>query len=162
MDSRWILIADASRARVFRENDQSDRYEILQTFEHEASRARSRDLMADTNGRKPGGPSLGAVHGGGRSVSHEVGRVGAAPDTEPKEVEAQKFARELAHYLEAQLNQHAYDKLMIAAPPHFLGLLRGCLSAQVDKHVQTTLNKDLTHLDTSSIRDHVIAAAQRA
>jgi protein required for attachment to host cells len=158
MDSRWILIADASRARLFRENDHSDRYEIVQTFEHEASRARSRDLMADANGRKPVGPSVGANHGGARSVSLGVGRVGVAPDTEPKEVEAQKFARELAHFLEAQLNQHAYDKLLIVAPPHFLGVLKGCLSTQVDKHVETTLPKDLTHLDTNAIHEHVLAA----
>jgi protein required for attachment to host cells len=159
MDTRWIMVADASRARVFRENDDTHAFEFVQTFEHEASRAHARDLMADANGRKPAGVSVGPNHGpGARSVSLGVGRVGVAPETDPKEVEAEKFARELSHYLEAQLQEHAYSKLILAAPPHFLGLLRSTLSSQVQNHIEATLHKDLTQLDTESLQKHVTSA----
>lgn len=149
---RWILISDASRARLFAER--SGTWELLEKFEHPESRERARDLMADTNGRKPAGPSMGGAYGG-RAVSHSFGRAGVEPDTDPKEVEAQKFARELAGRLERGHFDHAYDNLVIAAPPHFLGLMKGVLSREVEKRVEAFLNKDLTHHDTRQLQEHV-------
>src|SRR5579884_4315224 len=102
MSTRYVLVADASRARLFHERTHGA-YELVATFDHADSRARVRDLMADATGRKPVGPSVGA-HYGGRSVSLGSGRPGVAPDTDAKEVEAEKFARELADVLEAQLH----------------------------------------------------------
>ncbi len=147
---RWIVISDASRARIFATDDRAVPFHLIDSFEHPQSRSRVRDLMADANGRKPmGAPLLG--HAGGSA------RPGVAPDTDPKWVEAQKFARELAARLEAGLHQRAYDHLVVAAPPQFLGLLRHTLSEQVKAHLELSLDKDLTHHPLREIEIDVAA-----
>lgn len=143
--STWILVCDASRARLFhgkRGKQRAAGLEQLQELEHADSRARGRDLTADAPGRKPVGPvpARSGNHGGAH------GRPGAAPDTDPKEVEAQKFARELSALLEKGLHDHAYERLILVAPPQFLGTMRDTVSTQVSKHIATTLDKDFTTL----------------
>lgn len=150
--TRWILISDASRARFFQTDDNARTFRLLGTLEHPESRARVRDLMADANGRKPAGvPTVG--RDGLRPSS--LPRPGAVPNTDPKSVEALKFARQLAARLEAGLSSHAYDSVVIAAPPHFLGVLRQCLSDETRKHVELALNKDLTRTQKADIESHV-------
>src|SRR4051812_29876359 len=98
MNNRWVVVCDASRARLFADGGIGKPLHPKDVLEHPDSRSRARDLMADATGRKPAGPSAGG-HYGGRSVSLGFGRVGVEPDTDPKEVEAEKFARELAALL---------------------------------------------------------------
>lgn len=146
----WILVCDASRARLLRADPPKKNLVQLEVFDHAESRAHVRDLVADAHGRKPVGPVPGNTnHGSGQGLGY--GRPGAEPDTDPKEVEAQKFARELAETLEKGLNEHAYQHLFLIAPPHFLGLLRGTASAQVKKHIDLTIDKDLTHADLQEL-----------
>lgn len=152
--NRWVLVSDASRAMLFVERMPGGTLDLVEQLEHPDSRARARDLMADASGRKPVGPSMGG-HYGGRSVSLGAGRVGAAPDTDPKEVEGEKFAREISAVLEDRRLQHAFDELVLVAPPHFLGLLKGALTAQVQKLVEGTVSKDLSMLDAREIEAHL-------
>lgn len=140
----WILVCDASRARLFRDAPRGKRLVQVDAFEHPESRARARDLMADAHGRKPVGP-VPARSGRGQGTAY--GRPGAEPETDPKEVEAQKFARELAGVLEKGLDRHEYERLIIVAPPRFLGALRSVVSHEVEKHIEGTIDKDLTNLD---------------
>ena len=151
MAKTYVLIADASRARLFQQAAQH--YALLESFDHQASRARSRDLVADANGRKASGPSVGNSYGA-RSVSHGVGRPGVAPDSEAKEVEAETFAHELATALEVKLRDQE-DRLVLAAPPHVLGLLKKTLSASVVKRVELTVDKDLTKVEGRELDDRM-------
>jgi protein required for attachment to host cells len=158
MQTRWILVADASRARLFREQQFAKHYDLIGTFEHQESRAHVRDLMADATARKPGGMSTAMhVHGSITGVVH--GRPGGAPATDAKQVESGKFAHQLCGILEQALDQHAYDSLVVAAPPRFLGMLRGTMSHEVAKHLEASIDKDLTNLDSreaeSRMRDEL-------
>jgi protein required for attachment to host cells len=78
-----------------------------------------------------------------------------APPTPPKEAEAKHFAHELAASLEQAFGRNAYSRLVLVAPPHFLGMLRGCLSASVTKAVVATLDKDLTQINERELPDRV-------
>ena len=148
----WILLCNSSRARLFREKPKGKGLLQMEAFEHAESRAHVRDLMADANGRKPVGPVPGHMAQGPTGA---FGRPGAEPDTDPKEVEAQKFARQLADMLEKGLNDHAYDKLIIVATPHFLGTLKNTLSTQVEKHIETTVDKDFTSLELHELEERI-------
>jgi protein required for attachment to host cells len=154
MKTRWILVCDASRAQLFRESDPGGEYELIEKFDHPDSRARGRDLMADTTGRKPVGPSVGASHGG-RSVSLGFGRPGVEPDTDPKEVEAEKFARELGAVLDKGLASRTYEALVLVAPPKFLGLLKQTISREVTKHLEGSVPKDLAQLPAKEVQERV-------
>jgi protein required for attachment to host cells len=151
----WILVCDASRAHLFEEAKPGGRWSPVAAFEHPESRARVTDLVADVQGRKPvGGPRAG-IH---TPPGGFHGRPGAEPDTDPREAEAMKFARELAAVLDKGLDDHAYDALVLAAPPHFLGLLKETLGDQVGKHVVETLDKDLATLEPREIEARLRAA----
>jgi protein required for attachment to host cells len=143
----WILVCDASRARLFEETSPTRRYEVVGSFEHPESRAHTAELVADAQGRKPVGGSRGinARPGGFR------GRPGAEPDTDPKQVEAQKFARQLAAVLEKGLTDRAYEALYLVAPAKFLGLVKAALGDQVRGHVEATVDRDLVQLDLREI-----------
>jgi len=144
----WILICDASRGHLYREEPDHKGFTYLESFEHSESRARTRDLMADANGRKPNGNPGGNSGGNYTGVGGGyMGRPGAAPDTDAKAVEHMKFARELAERLEKGLNEHEYEGLVLIAPPGFLGMLKGELGTQVAKHLIDTIDKDLSWLD---------------
>jgi protein required for attachment to host cells len=139
----WILVADASRARLFRE--QRGKCIMIGEFEHPESRASVRELVSDANGRKPG---AGYGH-----------RPGAEPHTDPKDVEAEKFAHRLAESLERGLHVHAFEQLVLIAPPRFMGELKGRLSDQVQKRLLKTIKKNLTALEPREIAARIAQAA---
>jgi protein required for attachment to host cells len=145
-------VCNASRARLLRAPANGKRFTQIETFNHSESRAHVHDLVADAQGRKPVGP-VPASMAQGQGGAH--GRPGVESVTDPKEVEGQKFARELADVLERGLQEHTYERLIIAATPHFLGLLRSAVSVQVEKHIETTIDKDLTGLELPEVKKRV-------
>ena len=99
------------------------------------------DLVSDKPGR--------SFDSGGQ------GRHAMGNKTDPKEQIAIRFAKELADYLEKNRQKKAYIKLFIIAAPHFLGLLRKELSKGVSELVSFEVDKNLTALETDSIRKHL-------
>ncbi len=146
----WILVCDASRAHLFEEREPGGGYPLVASFLHPKSRAHVTDLVTDANGRKPVGVSRGV--GMVRSWQGGIqGRPGVEPDTDPKEVEAQKFARELSATLTRGFDDHRYDALVLVAPPHFLGLLKATLDEPVKKRLEGTVDKDFSPLEPREI-----------
>jgi len=152
----WCLVCDASRAHLFRTKPPGHPYELIASFDHPEGRARVVDLVADTNGRKPVGGTRGVGVIGARPGGFH-GRPGVAPDTDPKDVEAQKFARDLAATLERGLDAHAYEALVLVAPPRFLGLVKATVSGQVAKRLEETIDKDLAAMEPREIEKRVRA-----
>jgi protein required for attachment to host cells len=146
----FVLVADASRARLFRRDVGTGRLDLVEELEHPLSRARNRDLMADKPGR--------AFTSGGMSSA----RSGIEYRTDPQQVEAEKFARELGDKLAASFDAHAFDALVIAAPPKFLGLLRHALATHTDhvgRAVTDWVEKDYTNLDERELGERMFAEA---
>jgi protein required for attachment to host cells len=135
----WILVCDASRAQLFEQESPARHYQPVAAFVHEQSRAHVVDLVTDAQGRKPvGGPRGTRARPGGFH-----GRPGVEPENDAKQVEAQKFARQLAAVLDKGLDAHAYEALVLVAPPKFLGLLKGSLDEQVRRRLEATIERDL-------------------
>jgi protein required for attachment to host cells len=132
-NTTWILISDASRARLFAASSRQKPWTLVRELEHPQSRAKGQDIMADKPGRVK--QSMGA---GSRPAMEPV--------TPPKEVEAEHFAQQLAAVLEDGHGRNDYARLVLAAPPSFLGLLRKALSTQVGKRVVASVDKDYTQL----------------
>jgi len=143
MTIRWILVSNASEAVLYSTDSLARSLRFNKRFQHAESRAKNSELSSDTNGRKPG-----------RGASAFSGS-GAEAHTDPKEVEHQRFAHELADELNRGLLQHSYEGLVLCAPPHFLGLLRPNLSTDAARALEVTLNKDLTRLDERALSDVV-------
>lgn len=140
----WILLCEASRARLF-SHDERGQFIELSAYAHPGSRVHGHDMVSDRPGRRSEAPG----HHGGLS-----------PAAEPREVEAQRFAISLAAMLKHGLNSHAYDELVLAAPPRFLGLLRNALDDQVTARIAATFDKNLIALEPREIEHRIYASAR--
>lgn len=121
----WILVSDASRAKLFQQ--EGPRMDEVGDYTHTEGTLPIRDLVSDQ-------PDC-------RRMGHED-RLGMSPAKDPKEPEAGKFARQLAGVLKQGLDAHRYDSLELMAPPHFLGLLRSSLDQQVAKRVTASFEQN--------------------
>lgn len=119
----WILVTNSSEARLcgaenFRVND----LRLIQEFSHPESRKKVTDLIADRKGHSTNDT------GGGNSYEGKH---------DPKEVEAEHFALQLAKQLIAGFEKKQYDQLIVVAPAHFFAYIR--------KHIHVHIN-DITNI----------------
>jgi protein required for attachment to host cells len=141
----WILVSDACRARIFADRGPKGLVEV-EGFACPAGREHVRDRVSDRAGLKPAG---------GQGV-----RAGASQEVDPKEAEARVFARFLADKLKSRFHEQAYQELVLAAPPHFLGLLRASLDEVVARCVVASFDKDYTLLDADELDKRIHAWAR--
>jgi protein required for attachment to host cells len=142
MNTVWVLVCDAARARLFDVHEDGTPWHLIERFEHEASRSRASELVGDHSGR--GSPQGGSVH-------HNA----LAPASSPKEVEEGHFAHELATMLDQALRSKRFRRWVLVAPPRFLGMLRGEITHELAKHLVTTVDKDLSRLAVHELAVHL-------
>lgn len=136
----WLLVADASSAKVyslhkaklFKEHTENGLLNLISNFSHEESRLKAAELTADKKGEF--GPN---TYG----------------DNNPKEVEAEIFAHELADYVNQGRLTSEFRDLIIIAPPTFMGLLRKKLHGAVTKVISKQIEKDYTKENIKSLTD---------
>lgn len=140
MHKTWVVVADSSRARIFR---RGARWQALD--EHQ--------------GLVPPQPQLhrGADKTGGHAGPHENGNrnVHAAGDAATSnQKHAEGFARDIADTLHAGRSRGDFEKLVLVAPPAFLGRLRHnlnrttaqCVTQEVDKNWSRHACRDIEGL----------------
>lgn len=134
MTTTWILTANASEAHLY----ESERAQLItgnpslhakKDFAHPESRQKRDDLLTDRcgnyHGRKMGHGSMVERH-------------------EPKAIEAEQFARELANDLLAGRQQNCYQDLIIIAPASFQGKLKKHLQHKIGTIEPLCVSKDYT------------------
>ena len=140
MSAYWIVVANASRVRIFEaEAHDSGMREIID-MAHPASRLREGELVSDRGGH--------VMHG--TTGGHGVYRAEAA-----RQHEAEVFAREVCERLEQGRVEGSYRKLYIVAAPQFLGLLRRYMRRPLHDMVREEIAKDLTVADPGQIHTQV-------
>lgn len=125
-----VLVAESAHARLFAAH-RSSPWELLQSFEHPRSAAHGRDIVTDRPGRVQ------------QSIS-DGSRSAADVKTSPHDVEADRFARQLAAALEETVVARHPHRIVLVAPPRFLGHLRGVLGKSVRSLVGASLDQDLS------------------
>jgi len=136
----WVLIADASRARLFKHH-RAERTLIL-AFEDD--RPQLRDKQASQGADRPG-----RVHERSGATRHAM-----EPHTAADELGRSSFARELVDRLRSGASEHSFDLLLIA-PPAMLGSLRSQLDDPLRERLVGELSKDLTKLPAHELGDHL-------
>jgi len=142
----WILVSDACRARLFQDCGLRSGLSELEGFACPGAREHVKDRVSDRAGLKPAG---------GQGV-----RAGATQEVDPKEAEARAFARFLADTLKRKLNEQCFNELVLTAPPHFLGILRGALDETVSRCVVASFDKDFTTLDIQELSRRIHASVR--
>lgn len=109
----WILVADQTRAEVLHAlPDDLGPFPILMSFIHAEGRLHPQERDSDAPGRlsTPGG-------------AHTA----VEPHEDRWRVEAQRFAQQIVAFLNQARHDRRFDRLIVIAPPPFLGVLRGAM-----------------------------------
>ncbi|MGM0595370.1 MAG: host attachment protein [Pseudomonadota bacterium] len=137
----WLLVANASRARLFETQSKPKTLKPLKEYLHPLSREKGEELASDRPGHFQGDAQ------GGEGSTHGA----FSEPTNPKEYEHDRFAMELARELNDGRTQNRFGNLIIVASPHFHGLLNQHLNEHVAKMVGNHINKDYTDLDEKKL-----------
>ena len=141
MSKSWVLVANQSEARIYALDGPRGPLVEVERLEHEAGHAHEGELTTDRPGRAF--QSVGDV------------RHAMEPPVDPKEQEAMKFAKEVSQRLESGRQEGSFDRLVLVAAPHFLGLLRKSLSDATTKLVTEEIAKNLLQFNAQEIREHL-------
>ena len=139
---QWIVLANASHARLFSRDSAADPLIPLETMEHPESRLKGSQLADDRRGHE--------------ATDHSSGGNRYEPRIDVRRKEHLRFAREIAHRLDAGLADGAFSVLWLFASSPFLGELKAQLSDAVNKRVQHALDSDLTALGLSEIEQRLL------
>lgn len=129
MATTWILIANASFARLYANHGVKKGLQLIKEFSHPESREKSSELVSDRPGYNKG-------HGNGHGSF--------VPAMEPKQNEAGRFAQQLAKELEQGRANNIYDRVILVASSPFIGLLNNRFSTHVRNLISDTIEKDYT------------------
>jgi protein required for attachment to host cells len=141
MKTHWIVVADASRARVISTVDRAINLSVEQELDHPEGRLRTQEPVSDESGR---------LEKSGRGILSAMD-----PKTDPHEEVAKHFAGKVAKLLEDGLAHNAFQSLTLVAPAHFLALLKAALTPEVAKRLDAGIAKDLTRLPSPQLREHL-------
>jgi protein required for attachment to host cells len=143
----WIVIANATRARIL-QRERGVPMTVVKTFSHPEGRSKVRDLVGDRAG-----------HG---SSDHAWGGSAYPPRIDAKRKEHERFACELAAYLEREGEQGAYRSLALLASSPFLGELRSELGHTVAGKLVTVFHDvDLTAVGPAELEKRILRELAR-
>src|SRR5262249_37110282 len=103
----WLLVADAAEARLLRLDAAEGGLEVVEELQHVESRTKAGELLSDRQGR-----TFDSSHVGGRHAME--------PRTDPKAIERQRFARQLATALGRAAEAQRFQELVLVAEPTML------------------------------------------
>jgi len=137
----WVLAADAARAKIWAASTPSSTLELVREIESPEGRMHDRDLTSDLPGRAFDGTGSGR-----HSMEQEV---------DPKKEAAIRFSRELAHVLAYAVDRASFDRIYLAAPPAFLGMLRDDCKNTLKQCDVVEVSKDYTAMAGGELRAHL-------
>lgn len=141
----WILIADASKARIFSlhkalifQEQNPNSLELIGNFSHEESRLKNSELETDKMG------------------SYLKGRY--QEETPAKAHEADMFALQLTKELNQGRNESHFRDVILVAPPTFMGYLHKHIQAHnLEKLVTQTIEKNYTQDEGQTLVKHLLS-----
>ncbi|HUW98456.1 MAG TPA: host attachment protein [Acidiferrobacter sp.] len=140
MNHIWVLVAHRGGARIFESAGRKQDLKLRQDIPHSQGKLKNRDIGSD----RPG-----------RGVNSQGSRTSLQQAQEPTAHIAEQFAKQLAELLNAGRVKRLYEKLVLIAEPHFLGLLHAALSSESTALVIASVPKDLAHTEIQGVRDHL-------
>lgn len=137
--THWIAVADSQVCRLYSADEDLERWTPVRVLEN----PRLHPDPGDLGGRG----RTQAMPGGPRSAMDR--------HTDPVDTERQRFAREVAEVLDEAFVHGQWDRLIVAAPPKFLGLLRAELPERAARGLVATIDHDFVKTPERDLPDAV-------
>lgn len=144
-----ILVADQGEADFFDMQHADEMPQFAGGIGDPAAHLKNRDMVSDRPGRV-------FDH-----APNPTGRRGATPrhgtggERSPRKHEAAEFARRIAKLLEKEQREGGFERLVVMAPPAFLGTLRSALPDSLRSIVAAEVGKSLVHESPEAVRSHI-------
>lgn len=135
----WFLIADGARMRLFESKGYKEPWDLIESKETEKARKPSRELGRERPGR-------------GHKTSPESRF--AMNEAEPHDKLESEFLDGLARMLNKSAQEEKFDQLVLAAPPHALGVMRAKFQPQLTAKYIGVFDKDLTNMPDKALIDY--------
>ncbi|PWR24916.1 host attachment protein [Zavarzinia aquatilis] len=146
LPSYWVLLADGHNARLLEGTRPFSDLHGVEGGVIEPALAHRFAHDVDTD--RPG-----------RSYSSADGtRSAIEPGEDPIRAEERAFAEDLAQRLDHAARGGKYDRLIIAAPPRFLGDIRTVLGASARAKLNAAIDKDFVKLPAADLPKALMAA----
>jgi protein required for attachment to host cells len=142
MPATWVVVADSSAARIFVAGSPTGALQEIASYAHAEGRAHERDMRTDE-------PGLVTKDRMGYA------RHAAEPKVRPKDQEQIAFARFLADHLEHARARGELQRIILVAPPEFLGHLRSELDQDAKKIVEGEYGLNVVRMRPEEIRGHL-------
>ncbi len=140
----WVLVADGEKFLLLRNLGHDVAPQLQVISREEIDNPPTREQGTGKPGRfDPGGFAEGAI---GPS---------AVQETDWHRLEKTRFAEEVATRLRGWALENRFDRLILAAPPQTLGVLRANLHKEVQRRLVAEINKDLTNHPVDAIERHL-------
>lgn len=136
----WILVANASLAKLYENLGPNKGLKLVKELIHPESRLKNADLVTDRPGSMGAG---GASHGAKQ------------PQTLPKQHAAKVFAQKLAQELYAGRTKNAFGRAIVVAPPGFMGMLNTVLDQPTSQLISDRFEKDYTKSPEPQLRERL-------
>jgi protein required for attachment to host cells len=154
MEITWVVIANASRARIFSGVGRLEWLEEVNDMVNPKVRLRNSELA---HGQIDPRSASRSRHGAGAPNQPS----GYEPNQLPDQHQAEIFARDVAAFLLVGLEQQRFRRLVLSASPEFLGVLREVMDSRLKSVVSMEFNKDYTQLGINELTRQVAALVAR-
>ena len=136
----WILVANASLAKLYANLGPNKGLTLVKEMIHPESRQKNSELVTDR---------AGSMASAGNGLGSKQ------PQTQPKTHEAKVFAQELAHELYRGRAKNAFGRAIVFAPPAFMGMLNAVMDTPTAQLITDRFEKDYTKTSEPKLKEHL-------
>jgi protein required for attachment to host cells len=138
----WVLVCDGAKALIL-ENTGDEKFLNLKTRQvYEQADPKTREQGTDAPGR---------------SINSVDGRRSAKEQTDWHTQEEERFLKEIAELLDAEVKAGHVKGIVMVAPPRALGVLRPAYTHDLRKALRSEIDKDLVKMPLHEIEKHLAA-----
>jgi protein required for attachment to host cells len=130
MNTKWVVLANTSVAHIYAvtSGNPKDNIALVTTLTHPESRLKREELAPD----RPG-----------HYQTRETARGAYSPHMDLRELECDRFAKEIADFLEKNRNLESYHGLILVMAPHFYGLVIQYFHKSLHDLVEKVFEKEI-------------------
>ncbi len=144
----WVITANTNNCRIYHYDKSHAKLDLLKEISHPEFRQKASEGLTT---ERPGHIQTGISS-----------RSSYEPHMDAKEVEVDRFSKEIADELDKGRKASSYEKLIIVTPPHMNGLLLKHLDKHAKQLVINNIHKDIQHLSKIELVDFLKTHAQYA
>jgi protein required for attachment to host cells len=138
MAMHWVVVGDAASAKIYESDALLQELTLVDDIRVSHDRVQHLDANGHSTTHLPGS-----------------GQGGAQAEHDPHKMTEERFARAVAQSMNDAEGHHRFERLIVVAPPRFLGDLRAALSHTASKRVVASIHHDWTRLSGRDLAEQL-------